>query len=149
MGTVKRSRIKRKTRLGRKTPLRAHEIERSRAGQAWHRSRKIGPSQKPLKRKSRVNPVNKERRTRVRAETFGPQAALCRTLPCCVCRRPAPSDPAHVRSRGAGGKDRGNVTPLCRYHHDEEGRVGILTFQAKHRIDLWAIAAALEKRAYS
>lgn len=101
-----------------------------------------------IRRTSRVNPVNKERRARVNATTFGPQAVLCRTLPCCVCHRPGPSDPAHVRSRGAGGKDRANVVPMCRFHHSEQGAIGIRTFQAKYGISMEAIAAALEKVAY-
>lgn len=74
--------------------------------------------------------MNRTRRARLREEQFGAQAELCRTLPCLVCDR-APeanasgqSDPAHVVSRGAGGKDRGNVVPLCRKHHMRQHAVG-------------------------
>ena len=36
---------------------------------------------------------------------------------CFTCDRSGPSDVAHVRSRGAGGRDLGNVIPLCRECH--------------------------------
>lgn len=66
----------------------------------------------PLKRHTPLKQVGPKRAARARA-AFGKQAALCRTLPCAACGHPAPSEPAHVVSRGAGGKDRGNVIPLC------------------------------------
>lgn len=71
---------------------------------------------------------------------FGPLGAFVRGLPCCVhgCRRGGgdPSDPAHVLSRGSGhhawiefeGVKVGNIAPLCRYHHNESGRIGAKTF---------------------
>lgn len=67
-----------------------------------------------LKRKTPLRPVNPERRAKRKAKQFGPQANLCRRLPCAACGRLGPSDPAHVISRGAGGGDRGNVIPLCK-----------------------------------
>ena len=97
----------------------------------------------PLVSKTRVNPVNRERRAARRAEEFGPLAQYCRELPCCGCHRPAPSDPAHIRSRGAGGKDRANVVPLCRECHQLQHQVGILTFAERKGINLQAIADAL------
>ncbi len=53
-------------------------------------------------------------------------------------------DPAHVKSRGAGGHDRGNVVPLCRIHHTEQGW-GIKSFQSKYAIDLKAEAKRIEE----
>lgn len=43
----------------------------------------------------------------------------CRGTRCCfqVGRR---IEPAHVKTRGSGGADRGNVVPLCPQHHDEQ-----------------------------
>lgn len=36
-----------------------------------------------------------------------------------------PSDPAHIRSRGAGGPDEEwNVIPFCRKHHTEQHKIG-------------------------
>lgn len=67
-----------------------------------------------LKRKTPLRKVNPKRRAKRKAEQFAAQAELCRRLPCAACGRPGPSDPAHVISRGAGGKDRGNVIPLCK-----------------------------------
>lgn len=67
-----------------------------------------------LKRKTPLRKVNPKRRAKRKAEQFAAQAELCRRLPCAACGRPGPSDPAHVVSTGAGGKDRGNVIPLCK-----------------------------------
>lgn len=53
------------------------------------------------------------------------------------CRRRG--EPAHVVSRGAGGCDCGNAIPLCRTHHREQHRIGILSFQATHAIDMAAL----------
>lgn len=47
---------------------------------------------------------------------FGEHAETIRGLPCSVCKKPPPSDPAHVRSRGAGGGS-DDLIPLCRIHH--------------------------------
>lgn len=41
-----------------------------------------------------------------------------RAMDCAACGVPGPSDPAHIRSRGAGGHDEwNNVLPLCRPCH--------------------------------
>ena len=84
-----------------------------------------------LERKTRVRAVNPERRARRRAEQFSHQAERCRIMRCCACGRRAPSDPAHIRSRGAGGRDRANVVPLCRTCHSLQHAIGIKTFQAR------------------
>lgn len=40
-----------------------------------------------------------------------------RSMPCLACGA-RPSDPAHIKSKGAGGgDDKWNVMPLCRIHH--------------------------------
>lgn len=79
--------------------------------------------------------------------------AWIRTQPCII----APHDPthiqmfgawfavdaAHVKSRGAGGDDRGNLVPLCHFHHMEQHERGIKSFQARWGIDLAAEAARL------
>lgn len=58
-----------------------------------------------------------------------------RELPCVRCFAPPPSDPAHIRY--GGSEDKGGVAqkpgdnrvvPLCRRHHDEQHRVGEVTF---------------------
>lgn len=99
-----------------------------------------------LRRKTPLRSVNPARRARLNRAAFGPQARLCRKLPCCVCNKRPPSDPAHVVSRGAGGRDLGNIVPLCRRHHNEQGARGIKTFQSEHAIDLAAIARELAEK---
>lgn len=51
----------------------------------------------------------------------------------------------HVKTRGAGGGDEFGV-PLCARHHKEFHDIGIATFEAKHRIDLRALAAEFVRR---
>jgi len=105
----------------------------------------------PLKRETRlvrhtpIRRVNTDRLAACRAEQFGPCARMARRMGCCVpgCTAAPPLDridPAHVRSRGAGGQDEGNVIPLCRRHHDEQHRRGVLTWQLDRRVDMRAEA---------
>lgn len=54
-------------------------------------------------------------------------------------------DFAHVKTVGAGGHDAQAVS-LCRRHHREQHASGIETFQARHSIDLWALAEAFVRR---
>ena len=54
-----------------------------------------------------------------------------------------PIHPAHVKSRGAGGPDIGNIVPLCARHHHQQHNVGIKTFQAIYTLDLAWIARRL------
>lgn len=42
----------------------------------------------------------------------------------------------HVRSRGAGGSDPANGWPGCDFHHGEQHRLGIKTFEHRHRAAL-------------
>ncbi len=62
---------------------------------------------------------------------------LIASLPCGVCDRPAPSDPDHVISRGAGGGDElNNLQSLCRTHHVERHKIGIKTFMERYNIKI-------------
>ena len=47
----------------------------------------------------------------------------------------SPCDPAHVKSRGAGGTYR-DIIPLCHRHHQEQHTIGILTFARKYHTTL-------------
>lgn len=80
--------------------------------------------------------------------------AYVRTLPCLICRRPGPSDPAHLRSAarqygkphtGMGEKpDDRWVLPLCRTHHSEQHRNNELAWWARQGFpDPFAVAVAL------
>ena len=60
-----------------------------------------------------------------------------RGFPCVVPHRcTGPVDPHHVRTRGAGGGDVGNVVPLCRSAHTELHAVGRHTFAQRYGVDL-------------
>ena len=63
------------------------------------------------------------------------------TQDCLICGGMA--EPAHIKSRGAGGKDLGNVLALCRKHHDEQHHQGIETWTARYGLDLQEAADAL------
>ncbi len=83
----------------------------------------------PLKRTGRLRSRNPERAAKRREQDFGPLAEYARWLPCAACGAPAPSDPAHVKSRGAGGHARlangdGNIIPLCRLCHTKQHSQG-------------------------
>lgn len=47
----------------------------------------------------------------------------------------------HVKSRGAGGADIGNLYPGCAGAHDEQGRIGVKAFEKRWRVKLEHIAA--------
>lgn len=93
-----------------------------------------------LSRTTRVNPVNRQRKAKRNAACFGPQARLCRTLPCVACGRRPPSDPHHVLSRGAGGKD-ADTCSLCRRCHDILGSIGQETFEKRLGVSLEVCAS--------
>lgn len=51
-----------------------------------------------------------------------------RELPCLACGS-TPTDIAHIRSRGSGGKDElFNIIPLCRRDHISQHRLGWYSF---------------------
>lgn len=46
---------------------------------------------------------------------------------CAACGKSGPNDPAHIKSRGAGGPDdERNVIPLCRWHHTQQHKEGFI-----------------------
>lgn len=96
---------------------------------------------KPMKRRVRLRAVNWARLKARRAACFGPQAALCRSMPCLACWA-TPCDPHHVLSRGAGGLDC-HCVPLCRKHHSQFHSLGRLGFEQAWGVDLFHEAARL------
>ena len=71
------------------------------------------------------------KRVRLYEKQFGKKADWIRSLPCSACGAGAPSDPAHMRSRGAGGTSE-HLVPLCRMCHIDQHNRGIKTFFAEH-----------------
>jgi hypothetical protein len=47
-----------------------------------------------------------------------------------------PIEGCHVKSRGAGGSDRGNMVAMCWRAHQEQHCIGIKSFQARWSINL-------------
>lgn len=62
-----------------------------------------------------------------------------RDKPCCVCGRPGPSDPDHLKARGGGSGKRNDFTavPLCRPHHSIRQARGTASFDAEHNTNLY------------
>lgn len=89
-----------------------------------------------------VNPVNRDRRRRLSEEAFGEYADKIRACFCVVPGCPEPSEAAHFKSRGAGGKAR-HLFPCCSAHHREQHDLGIETWQRKYGLDLAAVTAHL------
>ena len=52
-----------------------------------------------------------------------------------------PVQVCHVKSRGAGGNDHGNIVPLCAGAHDEQHRMGIRSFEQR-----WGVVLADEAK---
>lgn len=51
---------------------------------------------------------------------------------CLVCGVPS-CDPAHIKTKGSGGRDEeNNLMPLCREHHSQQHLIGISTFSEKY-----------------
>lgn len=91
-----------------------------------------------IRRRTPLRQRNSSRKADAYARDFGEEAEAVRGMPCLACGL-TPSDPAHVRSRGAGG-GRFDIVPLCRAHHQEQHQHGIQTFAARHGLDLRAKA---------
>jgi len=55
-------------------------------------------------------------------------------MPCLVCNR-YPSDPDHITTRGARGDDTpDNVWSLCRTHHQERHKIGLISLINKYPV---------------
>ena len=64
--------------------------------------------------------------------------AYIRILPCLLSTKygcSGPTEPHHVKTKGAGGPDQGNTIPLCRLHHTEWHDKGRIGWQMKYEID--------------
>lgn len=91
-----------------------------------------------------------ERATRRPARENPAYLAWIRSLPCAVrprCGRPG-EHAHHVRIGTGGGiglkpPDVGATVPLCAVHHAELHAIGARTFEARHAVDLRALAERL------
>lgn len=106
---------------------------------------------KPLSRSTPINPVNRKRKVKRKAEgeVYGPYHRWVSEQGCCVftvgeCYGEVKGH--HLKTVGAGGKDAGNETPLCSAHHTELHQIGQDAFEWKHGVSLDAEAAYLWKR---
>lgn len=103
-------------------------------------------------KRSWLKRTNPERRKTELERQFGDLAAFVRWEPCAVCGQW--SDPAHVRARRnagawrklADGRVVGNIVPFCREHHDQQGNIGIATFEQRHGLDLEDLAEKIGER---
>lgn len=74
--------------------------------------------------------------------------AYVRTFPCAVCmanglEQETRTQACHVRSRGAGGGDVGNVWPGCEAHHMEQHAKGFAHMTRKYHVHLDRVAVRL------
>jgi len=75
--------------------------------------------------------------------------AKVRALSCVVCtdeKKPQqfPTQPHHIKTRGAGGDDTElNLLPLCAVHHRLIHSQGLTTFSKKHRV-IWDLLIQME-----
>lgn len=75
-------------------------------------------------KRTRLNPVNAERRNEAYAKAFGDKSGWIRAQPCCVPRCDGfQIVAAHAIPRGMGGcnGDARHQVPMCQRHHDEAG----------------------------
>lgn len=74
-----------------------------------------------------------------------------RSFPCVIClkhglNQKSRTQACHVKSRGAGGIDRGNTYPGCGEHHDEQGMKGFRHMEKKYGMNLANVALQLGLR---
>ncbi len=119
----------------------------------------------PLRRSSELaKGPSPKRRTRLKARNAKrdghrfpkgvdlPYRAWIRSLPCLIAVR-IPThvcdgvvECCHVKSRGAGGGDRGNCYPACTMMHDIQHVWGIRTFQENLGVNLREVAIEYDAR---
>lgn len=74
--------------------------------------------------------------------TYGPEWLRVSSMRCCVCDR-KPWWAHHVKTVGSGGRDIGNVVPLCMECHTTIEQIGRVRFEERHQIDLGSTAKAI------
>ncbi len=126
---VRQAALERKASLVRRSPLQGSSVlQRS----------------EPVSRQTPLRAVNRERLEKRREEQFGPKADWIRRLACSMCGAPGPSDPSHVRSRGAGGTA-ADLIPQCWMCHRRLHDVGRWTFETEMGVDLVELVERYEE----
>ena len=125
--------------IRRRKPLRPRES-------CPHCSRSLCACGKPVRlKKSRVNPINRERRDREWARAYGSVERVeeVRAMRSVVSGK-TPCVNAHVTTGGTGRKaDARWVVPLTHEEHMELHAIGLRSFEAKYGVDLKAEAERL------
>lgn len=71
---------------------------------------------------------------------------IVRGEPCCSCNAAPPSDPNHIKTRGAGGKDaEWNLIPMCRRCHSLWHGMGWYSFVTCYP----SVRLALERKGWT
>lgn len=105
-----------------------------------------------LERKTRLRPVNAERKARMFVRNYGERGDPIRAMQCAVrghsrsaTRCHGRIEAAHVVARGMGGAhgDRRDLVPLCASHHWEQTMIGMGRFEKKYDLNLTDLAAAV------
>lgn len=100
----------------------------------------------PKKRRSKKEPVKRDDRSRDFLDW------ISRHKYCSTCGRPGVYHdktgeyllhPSHIKTRGSGGGDIGNVVPQCAFCHSLIHQIGVKQFQEKTGVDLNGIAERL------
>lgn len=105
----------------------------------------------PLKRRLPMRKANPRRRRESFERNYGERGDYIRAMPCLLAQFGTcmgPIQAAHVKARGMGGRggDRHSLVPLCGVHHLKMGVMGVKSFAARFRVDLGAIASAIDEQ---
>lgn len=115
--------------------------------------RVVKKARQPLRAKKRMKRYNAKRGGHKFPKLVDEaRRAFVRTFPCAPClstgaTQETPTQACHLKSRGAGGPDAGNLWPGCARHHIEQHVDGVVTFQKRHRLNLARVCERIE-RAY-
>jgi hypothetical protein len=110
-------------------------------------------TKKPLRSRAPIRAKNPTRGHRFPKGVDEAYREWIRGRPCVLFGHPAGHqclgavECCHVKTRGAGGHDRGNCYPGCRGAHTLQHTLGIRSFEKLFGIDLAAIASELAARA--
>ena len=96
-------------------------------------------------RLTRSGPLRRRGRPRYRSYVADkPYQDWVRAHPCVIGKDcEGRIEAAHVTSRGAGGQDENNLTPMCHRHHAMQHTMGLVSFGERFEVNLRATAERL------